>query len=223
MSVRARHRRSRVRRRAWWSALLVASVLLAVPAAGALSADTTVPSDHLGTGGGAGLVEPRAPTEVPGSGPTESVQPGRILIEAIGVSADVEVVGLAADGTLGIPTDVATVGWFAGSSRPGEMGPAVMVGHLDSLDGPAVFARLSQLRVGDLITVENGDGSAPAFTVSAVSRHPKRSFPTQAVYGPTPDAELHLITCGGRYDRDDGYTDNVVVTAKAATDETMKG
>ena len=192
------------------------SVLIAVPAAGALSADTTGQSDRREPGGATRLVEPRASTGVPGAGPTESVEPGRILIEVIGVSADIEAVGLAADGTLGIPTDVATVGWFAGGSRPGEMGPAVMVGHVDSVDGPAVFARLSELRVGDLVTVENGDGSSLAFTVSAVTRHPKQSFPTDAVYGPTPDAELHLITCGGRYDRDDGYADNVVVTAKAA-------
>ena len=192
------------------------SVLIAVPTAGALSADTTGQSDRREPGGATRLMEPRAPTEVPGAGPTESVEPGRIFIEAIGVSADVEAVGLATDGTLGIPTDVATVGWFAGGSRPGEMGPAVMVGHVDSVDGPAVFARLSELRVGDLVSVENGDGSSLAFTVSAVTRHPKQSFPTDAVYGPTPDAELHLITCGGRYDRDDGYADNVVVTAKAA-------
>ena len=218
MIVRARHRRNRVRRRAWWSALLVASVLLAVPAAGALSADTTVPSDRVESGGGAtGLAEPRAPTGVPGPELTGSAEPGRILIEAIGVSADVEVVGLAADETLGLPSDVANVGWFTGSSRPGEMGPAVMVGHVDSADGPAVFSRLSELQVGDVITVENRDGSALAFTVSTVTRHSKQSFPTDAVYGPTPNAELHLITCGGRYDRDDGYTDNVVVTAKAAT------
>lgn len=191
-------------------------MLLAVPAAGALTTDTT--SDRVESAGGTRLAEPRAPAEVPGPEPTESVEPARIRIEAIGVSADVEAVRLATDGTLGIPTDVATVGWFVGGSRPGEMGPAVMVGHLDSVDGPAVFARLSELRAGDLVTVEDGEGSALTFTVSAVTRHPKQSFPTQAVYGPTPDAELHLITCGGRYSRDDGYTDNVVVTAKAATD-----
>jgi Sortase domain len=218
VSARARHRRNRVRRRTWWSAFFIGLVLIAVPAAGALSADTTGQSDHREPAGATRLVEPRTPSGVPGAGPTESVEPGRILIEAIGVSAAVEVVGLAADGTLGIPTDVATVGWFAGSSRPGEMGPAVMVGHVDSVDGPAVFARLAELRAGDLVTVEDGAGSALTFTVSAVTRHPKRSFPTDAVYGPTPDAELHLITCGGRYDRDDGYTDNVVVTAKVATD-----
>ncbi len=218
MIARGRHRRRRARRSASSSALLVVSVLLTVPAAGALTADTTVRSDRLEAGDVTRLREPRATTEHADT-PPDPVEPGRILIEAIGVSADVEGVGLAADGSLALPTDVARVGWFTGSSPPGDKGPAVMVGHLDSVDGPAVFARLSRLQVGDVVTVENrGGGTTLTFAVWAVTRHPKESFPTQAVYGPTPDAELRLITCGGTYDRDSGYADNVVVLARAVTD-----
>ncbi|HEY9377515.1 MAG TPA: sortase, partial [Jiangellaceae bacterium] len=123
------------------------------------------------------------------------------------------------DGSLALPTDVARVGWYTSSRPPGDKGPAVMVGHVDSVDGPAVFARLSRIQVGDVVTVENRGGSTPvSFAVWAVTRYPKESFPTQAVYGPTPDAELRLITCGGTYDRDSGYSDNVVVLARAVTD-----
>jgi LPXTG-site transpeptidase (sortase) family protein len=218
MIVQGRHRRRRAGRSISSSTLLVASVLLTVPAVGALTADTALPSDRVESGGVTRFVEPRATTEHPADKPTERVETGRILIDAIGVSADVEAVGLAADGTLALPTDVDNVGWYSGSSRPGDRGPAVIVGHMDSVDGPAVFARLAELEVGDVVTVENGSGIALSFTVSTVTRHPKESFPTQAVYGPTPDAELHLITCGGRYDRDKGYPDNVVVLARAATD-----
>jgi sortase (surface protein transpeptidase) len=88
---------------------------------------------------------------------------------------------------------------------------------VDSVDGPAVFARLEELRIGDVVTVENGGGTALSCAVSTMARHPKQSFPSEAVYGASPDAELRLITCGGRYDRDTGYVDNVVVFAKAIT------
>ena len=147
----------------------------------------------------------------------ERAAPGRIVIEAVGVSADIETLRLAADGTLALPTDTDTVGWFTGSSRPGDIGPAVMVGHVDSLDGLAVFGRLAGLNAGDLVTVDNADGTTVSFVVSSVARYPKESFPSDAVYGPTPDAELRLITCGGGYDWDTGYADNVVVLARAAS------
>jgi len=142
-------------------------------------------------------------------------EPERVVIDAIGVSAVVAAVGLEPDGTLSPPSDPSTVGWHSGSRIPGDRGPAVMVGHVDSADGPAVFAGLDDLEVGDVIDVEGGDGGIVSFEVSSVTRHPKHAFPTDTVYGPTPDPELYLITCGGSYDRETGYADNVVVTATA--------
>ncbi|MGH8838968.1 MAG: class F sortase [Jiangellaceae bacterium] len=142
-------------------------------------------------------------------------EPVRVVIDAIGVSAAVAAVGLEPDGTLSPPRDPSMVGWHSGSRIPGDRGPAVMVGHVDSADGPAVFTNLDDLEVGDVIDVENGDGGIVSFAVSSVTRHPKHAFPTDAVYGPTPDSELHLITCGGSFDRETGYADNVVVTATA--------
>jgi hypothetical protein len=141
--------------------------------------------------------------------------PVRVVIDAIGVSAAVAAVGLEPDGTLSPPRDPSTVGWHSGSRIPGDRGPAVMVGHVDSAHGPAVFTGLDNLEVGDVIDVESGDGGIVSFAVSSVTRHPKHAFPTDAVYGPTPDSELHLITCGGSFDRETGYADNVVVTATA--------
>ena len=93
-----------------------------------------------------------------------------------------------------------------------------MVGHVDSADGPAVFTDLDDLAVGDVIDVESSDGGIVSFAVSSVTRPPKHAFPTEAVYGPMPDSELHLITCGGSFDRETGYTDNVVVTAPRSAD-----
>jgi sortase (surface protein transpeptidase) len=97
---------------------------------------------------------------------------------------------------------------------PGDPGPAVIAGHVDSRAGPAVFFRLRELRPGDKVTVRRSDGRAVAFTVDEVDRYPKDAFPTSAVYGPAPGSELRLITCGGSFDAAKrSYRDNVVVYA----------
>jgi hypothetical protein len=81
------------------------------------------------------------------------------------------------------------------------------------VDGPAVFARLRDLVVGDVLRVGGADGSSASYVVSAVERYPRESFPTEAVYGATPESSLRLITCGGPFERGTGYADNVVVAA----------
>jgi hypothetical protein len=218
MTVPGRHGELTSGRRASSAVLLaLGAVLIGVPAAGALTTDTAPRPDHPELGGVTRPVAPSALAPPPEKPAEELLEPRRIVIDSIGVAAAVDTVGLTADGTLATPTDVAVAGWYTGSSRPGGTGPAVMVGHVDSVDGPAVFARLAELEVGDVVTVENGSGTALPFAVSTVTRHPKRSFPSDAVYGASPDAELRLITCGGRYDGDSGYVDNVVVFARTLT------
>jgi Sortase domain len=214
VTARGRYRRRSAKRGAASAVLPVVSLLLTLPAAGLLTADTVL--HRTDSAGADQLVASPVASEHDAYTSPERVGPGRIVIETVGVSAEVETVGLATDGTLALPTDTDTVGWFTGSSRPGEIGPAVMVGHVDSLDGLAVFGRLAGLNAGDLVTVDNADGTTVSFVVSSVTRYPKESFPSDAVYGPTPDAELRLITCGGRYDWDTGYADNVVVLARTA-------
>jgi sortase (surface protein transpeptidase) len=92
----------------------------------------------------------------------------------------------------------------------------VVTGHVDSADGPAVFFRLRELVPGDEVLVDRADGTTARFTVTRVERHLKDAFPTQAVYGPTADAQLRLVTCGGDFDRSArSYEDNVVVFARA--------
>jgi LPXTG-site transpeptidase (sortase) family protein len=184
-----------------------------MPAAGALTSEPAATSGQKLRG----VTRPIAPVPITTDTASAATIPGRLVIDAIDVAADVETVGLADDGTVSTPTDIANVGWYSGSRRPGDTGPAVIVGHVDSVDGPAVFAQLAELEVGDIVTVENGGEAALSFAVSTVTRYPKDSFPSEAVYGPSPDAELRLITCGGRYERDGGYADNVVVFARALT------
>jgi sortase (surface protein transpeptidase) len=113
----------------------------------------------------------------------------------------------------------APAGWYQDSVTPGEDGPAVILGHVDSArSGPAVFYRLGSLRPGDQITVRRADGSTAAFTVTAAARYAKNHFPTADVYGRLPYPGLRLITCGGSFDRSRGsYRDNIVIFARGIT------
>ncbi|MEU5790987.1 class F sortase [Micromonospora purpureochromogenes] len=142
--------------------------------------------------------------------------PTRVRVARIGVDADLAVLGLDAAGQLVPPADHDRAGWYGGGPAPGDPGPAVIAGHLDSRRGPAVFARLGELRAGDRIEVWRG-GQPLAFRVTGSLRTRKDAFPTATVYGPTPGPELRLVTCGGAFDRRTGhYRDNVVVFAVAA-------
>jgi len=141
--------------------------------------------------------------------------PVRIEIDAIGVSAPVIRLGLNPDGTLEVPTRFGDTGWWTGGARPGERGPAVIAGHVDSRSGPAVFFRLDRLRARDAIVVVLRDGSRVRFLVQRTARYRKAAFPTAAVYGPTRLPTLRLITCSGAFDAASGhYVDNTVVYAR---------
>lgn len=104
-------------------------------------------------------------------------------------------------------------GWYEGGPSPGEAGTAVVVGHLDTRTGPAVFAGLSTLKPGRLVEARRADGRTAVYTVDAVRVYEKSRFPSQEVYGARKRPELRLITCGGVYDRQSGYKSNVVVFA----------
>jgi sortase (surface protein transpeptidase) len=98
---------------------------------------------------------------------------------------------------------------------PGEPGPSVIAGHVDSKTGPAVFYRLRELEPGATIEVERTDGSVAVFTINAKEQFDKDAFPTDRVYGPTDSSELRVITCGGTFDQNTGhYNDNVIVFAE---------
>ena len=118
-------------------------------------------------------------------------------------------------GELEAPKDFQQAGWYASGPTPGEFGPSVIAGHVDSHLGPAVFYRLGALKKGAKVEVERKDGSTATFVVDRVERYPKAQFPTSEVYADTGGrAELRLITCGGDIDRQSGhYVDNVVAYA----------
>ena len=133
-------------------------------------------------------------------------------IPAIGVRANSLVaLGLAKDGSIEVPTDFAQPGWYNLGPTPGEFGPAVIAGHVDSKAGPAIFYRLGELTAGQRVTVTRKDGSVATFAIDRVARYAKADFPTTLVYGPTTRAEIRLVTCGGAFDATTGhYVDNIV-------------
>jgi sortase (surface protein transpeptidase) len=140
--------------------------------------------------------------------------PVRLRIPSLGVDAPVGPVAKAADGTVEVPTRWEDVGWFDAGARPGEDGPSVLLGHVDSKAGPAVFARLPTAPAGTVVEVVGDRGQVTRWRVERTEQHPKTRFPTEAVYLPALRPELRLVTCGGEFDRATGhYRDNVVVSA----------
>jgi sortase (surface protein transpeptidase) len=138
--------------------------------------------------------------------------PVSLTIPAIGVHARLIRLGITAQGTLQVPTSTTVAGWYTASPRPGEIGSSIIAGHIDSYLGPGIFYGLGHMRPGERIYVRRANGSLAVFRVYAVRQYPKDHFPTGKVYGPAPDAELHLITCGGTFDyATHSYLSNVVV------------
>jgi len=159
---------------------------------------------------------PDQTAQAPGglSGQTQVAQPVSLTIPSIGVKTSVIHLGLQSNGTLQVPSTTTVVGWYTESPRPGAVGSAVIAGHVDSKSGPGVFYFLRELKAGDKVYVTRADKSVAVFTVTTVQSYPKTSFPTSIVYGPAPDAELRLITCGGDFDWATGhYLSNVIAYA----------
>ena len=142
-------------------------------------------------------------------------KPVWLTIPALGIKAPIVNLGLNRNGTLQVPSSTTVVGWYTNSPRPGATGSAVIAGHVDSRSGPGVFFWLRTMHRGERIYVRRADGTLAVFTVTAVRTYAKARFPTAMVYGPVPDAELRLITCGGTFDYARGsYLSNVVVYAR---------
>jgi LPXTG-site transpeptidase (sortase) family protein len=159
------------------------------------------------------------PTVGPQSAPLARSAPVRIRIPAIAVNAPVIALGLNADGTIQVPplAEHNLTGWYKYGPTPGQQGPAVILGHVDSLTGPSVFYRLKDLRKGDTVYITLADGQRPAFTVDGIQEAAKDDFPTSAVYGQVAYQGLRLITCGGPFDTASGhYVDNIIIYAHRA-------
>jgi LPXTG-site transpeptidase (sortase) family protein len=196
----------------------VGLVVIAAGTAGLLLTRHSTPAMRPVAAGLEALPAPTGPiVAAPQSAaPSPVAAPVSLTIPLIGVSTKLITLGLTSNGSLQVPplTNTAVAGWYTGSPRPGAIGSAIIVGHVDTVNGPAVFDRLSELRKGDQVYIRRADGTLVKFRVTAVQQYLKDHFPTQTVYGPTPDAELRLITCGGAFDDATGhYLSNTVVYA----------
>jgi sortase (surface protein transpeptidase) len=138
----------------------------------------------------------------------------RVEIPRIAVASTLDRLGRARDRTVEVPSRWEVAGWYAGGTRLGDPGSAVILGHVDSKSGPAVFYWLGELRRGDGVTIRRADGSSVRFVIQRTEQYPKRRFPTDAVYYPTLTPALRLVTCGGQFNYATGhYRSNVIVFA----------
>ena len=149
-----------------------------------------------------------------GVAPLAKSIPERVQIPAIGVDSPLMGLGQRPNGSMQVPPGAFPAGWYTGAPTPGELGPAVLAGHIDWAGQTGVFYKLRDLKPTDEITVTRRDGTAALFRVTQVAQYPKTSFPTTTVYGNLDHAGLRLITCGGALDRQaHSYDDNIVVFA----------
>ncbi|CAM3618976.1 class F sortase [Kibdelosporangium persicum] len=149
-------------------------------------------------------------TALPASTPTE------ISIPKIGARSSLIPLGLNADQTIQVPPvdQPMQAGWYDKAPTPGELGPSIILGHVDGNKKPGIFFRLKEMAVGDEVLVSRQDGRTAQFKVTHVEQIAKREFPTDKVYGDTQGAELRLITCGGQFDQAaHSYKDNIIVYA----------
>ncbi|WP_329522535.1 class F sortase [Streptomyces jietaisiensis] len=165
-----------------------------------------------------GSASPRPSASPTGSAPASLPfsEADRVRIPMIQVDAPVTPVGLDSDGWVAAPPpdDPNLAGWFTGSVSPGEKGTAVVVGHVDNNRGPAVFYGLGALKKGNHVEVRRKDGRTAVFEVYGIEVFDKKNFPGDRVYGSTGAPELRVITCGGGFTKQNGYSGNVVVFAR---------
>src|SRR5450631_199652 len=192
----------KLRSRRWW---IVAATLLLLgigcvvvglqghhyPLAGPAVAQSAGSSPHRGT-----TLSP--PDTVPA--PVVRSVPVSLRIPAIGVSVPLISLGLNLDGTVQVPTDYQQAGWFQLGPTPGQVGSAVILGHVDSRTGPAVFFQIRSLTPGNEVDVSLADGMTAHFAVTSVQMYSKQQFPAQRVYGSSGFSTLQLVTCGGAFD-----------------------
>jgi len=211
---------SKLRSMHWW---IIAAVLLVIgigflgvgvpgrehPLAG------PVPSHHTTRSLPSGVNKTRSKSET--SVVARSV-PVNLRIPAIGVTTSLSTLGLNLDGTVQVPTDFQQPGWFRLGPTPGQVGSAVILGHVDNHQGPAVFIQLRSLVPGDHVNVTLADGVTAQFAVTSVATYPKAQFPAQQVYGSHGSSALQLVTCGGAFDtRTGSYLSNIVVYTSFVT------
>ena len=203
-------------RRKWW---VLAAGLLVVGGAGLAYGLQSQPRSLAGPitrhatppHGAAGSTK-SVPSNVVVAPLTDRSTPLTLRIPTIGLTKSLSLLGVNLNGTVQVPSQIQQPGWYQFGPSPGQLGSAVILGHVDSSRGPAVFFKLGTLVAGDLIGVTMANGSTAQFKVTSIAMYLKTQFPAQLVYAPHGDSSLQLVTCGGVFDSHTGhYLSNVVV------------
>lgn len=191
------------------------------PRPGVATGDATGRSAPLGAT--PPVAAPREEPATVGHAAMVAATPVGLHIPSIGLDSDLMDLGLQADGSLEVPPSGFPAGWYTGAPTPGELGPAIIAGHVDWDGQPGVFFDLRELSSGDVIAITRRDGSIARFRVTRVEQFAKDAFPTQAVYGDIDHAGLRLITCGGAFDPGArSYHDNLVVFAELVVSDAAR-
>jgi sortase (surface protein transpeptidase) len=188
---------------------LAATLLLSVSVAGCGSSTTPTP-----------VAAAAASTSVPITQPFKGLRPTSVSIPKIGAESSLLAVAVTVDGSISVPSVKTPMqaAWYRLSPVPGEVGPAVILGHVDGDKKPGIFYKLKDLVPGDEVDVDRSDGKKLKFVVDHLVQIPKDQFPRDAVYGNSTKPELRLITCGGVFDHaEHSYVDNIVVYANLVT------
>ncbi len=203
-------------RRKWWA---LAAGLLVVGGAGLAFGLQSQPRSlagpatrHVVPPQGVGGSTKSVPTNVVVPPLPDRSTPLTLHIPAIGLTQQLAILGVNPNGTVQVPTDIQQPGWYQFGPSPGQAGSAVILGHVDSYRGPAVFFKLRTLVAGDLIGVTMANGSTAQFKVTSIAMYLKTQFPAQLVYAAAGGSSLQLVTCGGVFNSHTGhYLSNVVV------------
>ncbi|MFD2491886.1 class F sortase [Amycolatopsis jiangsuensis] len=168
----------------------------------------------LGCGSSAPAPAAAPASSSPAAAALAKSEPVSVDVPSIDAHSSLVPLGLNADKTVQVPPvdQPLQAGWYRYGPMPGEVGPAVVLGHIDGNHQKGIFWRLHEVKKGDEVVVGRKDGSKATFTVTRVDQIAKKTFPTEAVYGDTTDAQIRLITCGGAFDREaHSYLDNIIV------------
>lgn len=197
-------------------AALVAIVLVLGGGPGEQAAQPTPSASPVAVEPQQDAAEPGGSAESGGVEPMTKSEPVSLDIPAIGAHSSLVPLGLNADNTVQVPSvnTPLQAGWYTYAPTPGEVGPAVVLGHVDGNHQKGIFFRLKELKPGDKVSIARKDGTTAVFEVTKVDDVPKAEFEKAGVYDDTPDPQLRLITCGGVFDHTaHNYLDNIIVFA----------
>lgn len=166
------------------------------------------------TGDVPSTIKPKASTFASWHVPADN--PRYIFIQKIGVRAMVKPTWLTKAGAIGTPTNIYDTAWYVHSAKPGQAGATLFDGHVGFWTKHGVFFDLKNLRAGDKIQIEKGDGEIINYSVVKTHTYPADAVDMKALLSPAvaDKSGLNLITCTGDVINGNEYNERIVVFAE---------